>query len=93
MIRLLSIAPVPVEELKAKLSGVHHVFVMEETSGGTGIWQELAAKLNESDHAVHGLDLGDRFIPHGKLQELYRFCGLDGESVKNKVLEVVRDEN
>ena len=93
VIRLLSIAPVPVEELKAKLSGVHHVFVMEETSGGTGIWQELAVKLNESDHAVHGLDLGDRFIPHGKIQELYRFCGLDGESVKNKVLEVVRDEN
>jgi deoxyxylulose-5-phosphate synthase len=33
-------------------------------------------------------NLGDRFIPHGAVETLYRAYGLDGESLCNLVLEV-----
>ena len=37
---------------------------------------------------IQAIDLGSHFVTHGSLDKLYKVHGLDGESVKEKALEV-----
>ncbi len=91
VIRLLSVAPLPLEELRLQLEKVRHVIVLEEIQHGSGIGQQLACFLQ--DGRVTCMDLGDEFVTHGKLQKLYQERRLDGVSVKDRILEVLRHEN
>ncbi len=92
VLRLLTIAPLPVEEILRHLSARHQVIVVEEAS--SGIRQELACLLEKEvpDCRVDGIDLGKRFIPHGDMASLYRFCGLDGASIAAFTREVLGRE-
>lgn len=60
------------------------IVVMEEACAHSGIKETLAMELGRE---ICGLDLGHRYVTHGSLQELYRFCGLDGQSVADYILE------
>ena len=91
VIRLLQIAPLPVDELVQQLGDVRRVVVLEEVQSGSGIGHQLAYLLK--DRCVTCLDLGEDFVTHGKLNELYRERRLDGSSVKNTILEVLRNED
>ena len=91
VLRLLSVAPVPLAELTSKLSANAPVIVIEETAGGCGIKEELSWKLK--DHKVFGIDLGHEYITHGAMDDLYRHYGLDAESIAKFAQEVVHLEN
>ena len=91
VIRLLQIAPLPVDELVQQLGDVRRVVVLEEVQSGSGIGHQLAYLLK--DRCVTCLNLGEDFVTHGKLNELYRERRLDGSSVKNTILEVLRNED
>ena len=90
--RMYSVAPLPVEELLAKLPESAPVMVVEETCTGSGIREALAWELSKT-HKVFGKDLGGSFVTHGNLESLYKHCGLDGASIAKYVLEVVCGEN
>ncbi len=86
VLRLLTLSPLPGEELAALLPEGPLVIV-EETCTGAGVKEALAWELEE--HGFHGriagLDLGHRFIPHGDIPSLRRMCGLDPEGIARAV--------
>ena len=95
VLRLLSVSPLPARELARQLAGIKTLVVLEETGAGSGIREALAWELRSvlPDLRIFGRDLGNSFVPHGSLIELYRHYGLDGQSVCDYVLEVHSDEN
>ena len=95
VLRLLTVAPLPVQKVADALGKGTHVVVLEEVCRGSGVAQELAWQLNRlrPDCRVDCLDLGHRYIPHGSMQDLYDYCRLDGKSVAEYVLEVCQNEN
>ena len=95
VLRLLKIAPLPVEEVIRQLSDHRRVIVVEETCTGSGIREKLAWALGQQlpDCRVFGLDLGGSYVTHGSLDKLYRHCGLDSESIAAYAKEVLGYEN
>ena len=66
------------------------IVVMEEVCAHSGIKEALSMELSKYSCDVYGIDLGHRFVTHGSVQELYKYCGLDGQSVANFALEVLK---
>ncbi len=89
VLRLLCVAPLPVEEVLAALGEAKKVVIVEEACTGSGIKEALSWALLERkpELSITGIDLGDRFITHGSLQELYHQCGLDAEGIAAHVKE------
>ncbi len=83
VLRLLSVAPLPTEQIANMLSAHHHVIIFEEISGNSGIREALCWDLQHlvPDCKVDGADLGCQFITHGSLKDLYKHYKLDGESI------------
>ena len=94
MLRLSSPTHFCREKLARKISG-KHVFVLEEVSGGTGIAGEISLALRKcgADCAVHAIDLGNSFIPHGNTHLLYEKAGISSDRIYDYILEVLRHEN
>ena len=95
VLRLMTVAPLPTEQLIGQLSGMSHVVIIEEACGQSGIRQVLAWELtHENPHIrVDGIDLGHNYVTHGNIQSLYKHYGLDAESIADFVQEVLKDEN
>ncbi len=93
VIRLLSVSPLPVDEIIQLLPADPYILIMEECNGGIGhsLAYELMRRIPNC--CVDVKDLGDRFITHGNVNELYRCCGLDGKSVADHIMEVRSNEN
>ena len=89
VIRLLTVNPLPVEQVLACASQKHHFIIMEETCAG-GIGDTLAVQLYKQIPGcrVDTLDFGSQYVTHGSVSELYQKYGLDGESVADFVMEV-----
>ena len=91
VLRLLSVCPLPSEELSEYLREIPNAVVIEETASGSGIREALAwdlARLCPGTH-VDGIDLGREFVPHGSVKELYQRCGLDSSSIAAYVRKVL----
>ena len=90
VLRLLTVAPLPVYNVLTMLSETEHVIVVEETAGGCGIREELAWELQhiKSGIRVDGIDLGRQYVTHGDMNSLYRHYGLDAESIAKFAQEV-----
>ena len=95
VLRLLTIQPLPIDEIIKNLAKERPVFIIEEIAAGCGIRDALASGLSLAGqkYPVAGIDLGEGFIPHGSTAQLYRHCGLDAESIANSILEVCQSEN
>lgn len=90
VVRLLTVAPLPVDALLGLMAPNAPVVVVEETCTGSGVKEALAWELarRRPEIRVEGLDLGSRFVTHGSVADLYRSCGLDGPSIAAFVREV-----
>lgn len=95
VLRLLTVAPLPVEQIAEQLSAKRNVLIVEETCRGSGIREALAWELSRRVPGCHveGLDLGEHFVTHGSNDKLYRHLGLDGESIAKFAQEVFFHEN
>ena len=91
VIRLMTVQPLPAEQLINSLGQCRHVIVLEEVCSGSGIREALAWRLQHAlpDCRVDGIDLGHRFVTHGDINSLYCDCGLDAASVAAFVREVL----
>ena len=88
VLRLLRVDAFPAKTILAGISQSRKLVVMEEVCAHSGIKEALSMELPSCN--VYGIDLGHRYVTHGSVQELYRFCGLDGQSVANYVLEELK---
>ena len=95
VLRLLTVAPVPVYHILTMMSNTPHVVVVEEAAAECGIRELLAWKLQHLSPGIRvdGIDLGNRFITHGDLNSLYQHYGLDAASIADYVQEVRGHEN
>ena len=95
VLRLLTVKPLPMDEILSHISEYSYVVIAEEALRGSGIGQLLASQITKQrpDCQVDVLDLGEEFITHGSLDSLYRHCKLDGESICNYVQEALKVEN
>ena len=95
VLRLLTVAPVPVYQVLTMMSKTPHVVVVEETAAECGIRELLAWKLQHlsPDVRVDGIDLGNRFVTHGDMNSLYQHYKLDAQSIADFVQEVHGHEN
>lgn len=91
VLRLLSVWPLPAEELAAGLGDIPQAVIIEETASGSGIQESLGWAMEEilPGCKIHGIDLGRDFVPHGSLKELYQRCGLDSDSITAYVRKVL----
>ena len=92
VLRLLTVAPLPVYHILTMMSDHPHVVIFEETAGGCGIRQELAWNLQHLNREIRadGRDLGQRYITHGDMNSLYKHYGLDADSMAAYVQEVLQ---
>lgn len=95
VLRLMTVAPVPVYHVLTMMSQNPHVIVVEEAAAECGIRELLAWKLQhlKPDVRVDGIDLGNRFITHGDMKSLYQHYKLDPQSIAEFVQEVSGHEN
>ena len=95
VLRLLTAAPLPVDEVVSQMSANRHVIVVEETCTGSGIREALAWALRQRlpECRVDGLDLGGGFVTHGSLDTLYHHRGLDAASIAAFAREVLGYED
>lgn len=92
VLRMLSVDPLPAKDINVLLPESNTVMIIEESCRGSGIREALAWELRQLRPGlrVDGVDLGTDFVPHGSLEELYRHCGLDGQSIADYTQEVLR---
>ena len=88
VLRLLQVAPLPMDDIKRYLpENGKPVFVVEEVCDNSGIGQALAELLPQQ---VFNMNLGDKFVTHGDMKSLYKHYGLDAQSIADEVREVLK---
>ncbi len=95
VLRLMTAAPLPVEELIGLISENHNIVIAEEVGNGSGIGWELAHALSQRmpDSRIGCMDLGDQFVTHGSKAQLLKHYGLDGQSIADFAREMMENEN
>ena len=95
VLRLLQINPLDSTRLLDKLAVSNNVIIVEEVAGNCGIHQQLSCMLMgvNPNLKITGLDLGNRYVPHGSVEQLYDLCGLSPEKMAQTILEVLQNEN
>ena len=90
VLRLLSVQPLPVEDILQQMAPDAPVVIVEEVSGNCGIRDALACALAQQRPGccVDGIDLGYRYVQHGALDALYTHYGLDPDAIARFVQEV-----
>ncbi len=69
------------------------VIVLEDCVRQGCLGQHIAQLLEENGicRPLRLLNLGDRFVPHGKVEELYRLCNIDAKAVCDAAEELLRE--
>ena len=88
VLRLTALKPLPQAALKAALKGQKYVLFAEEAMNGIG--GDVCTLLHDilPGAAIAAADLGDEYVTHGSVAELYRKHGLDGKSLADRFMEV-----
>ena len=92
--KLPSIKPLDVRTVAASMRKTGRLLVAEESVCIGCVGKELLASLRARGVGgpVRLCNLGDRFIPHGAVPELYRLAGLDAKSLADAAWEVCQNE-
>jgi deoxyxylulose-5-phosphate synthase len=94
VLRLLCVNPIAAEELIPLLSPGKLVYIAEEISGNCGIRESLSGMMKDMKTGKHvtGIDLGNRYIQHGSVAELYEYYGLSPQKMAQSIMEVQNSE-
>ncbi len=90
------ILPLDVDPVLRSISKTNRLLVAEECVGEGSVGQRIAAALAERKCVPDILrlrNLGERFIPQGTMSELYRYCGIDGESLAEEARELLKGKS
>ena len=91
IVRLTKLKPFSAAGLESALTGCGKVLIAEEAICGIGNNLSNAIRDLLPDCAVTVCDLGNAFVPHGAVSELHKMCGLDGESLADRFMEVLHE--
>lgn len=82
------VKPLDEELLRDRAAGVRLLATLEENVRSGGFGEAVAAMLKDAEAGCRLLRLGlpDRFVEHGKMEELFASLGMDGPSVAGAIL-------
>ena len=92
VVKLNSIAPLDVDAIASCAQKTGRLVVAEECVDAGCVGRRLAAEFalrSVSGVRLALVNLGDRFVQHGTVPELRALCGIDGEGVARRALEVM----
>ena len=94
VIKLNSVKPIDLDTIADSVTKTGHLIVAEETVRNGCVGREIAALLRTRNILVPTVtcNVGDAFIEHGTVRELYRICGIDAASLVKTVREVLSHE-
>lgn len=94
VIKLPCVKPLDMTAIENSLNKTKHLLIAEEATAMGCVGEEILARLHQSGFDVPaGLcNLGDRFIQHGSVAELYQLTGVDRASIARKAKEVMANE-
>lgn len=92
VLKLGLIKPLDMETVIRSFRKTGKLFVAEEAASVGCIGNEIFRILSEKniDGVKIEMNLGDSFITHGTVEELYKLLGLDAEAIAKCVTEVLR---
>ena len=93
VLRLTKLTSISEKELTSFLDNQENILIVEEATGG--LKNSLAAVIHRirPDANVDTVDLGDQYVTHGSIRELYQKQGLDAKSISDRLMEVRNHEN
>ena len=89
--KLNTITPIDMQPVLASVQKTGRMLCAEESAQAGCVGQRLAAALLEQGAAVKKMalvNLGRGIVTHGTVSQLRALCGLDGEHLYQKALEV-----
>lgn len=91
VINLRFIKPLDYTMIKEACQKYHYIVTLEENAVVGGVGSEIARYINSQQLSNKILQLGlpDSFIEHGDTREQLIDCGLDHESIKQKILKFI----
>ncbi len=91
IIKLNSVKPIDLDTIADSVGKTGHLLVAEETVRNGCVGREIAALLRTRNILVPTVtcNVGDAFIEHGTIPELYKLCGIDAESLANTAREML----
>lgn len=94
VLRLRTIKPLDMEAVTTSVRKTGRLLVVEEAEGVGSVGHELIEKLSQRGVPViySGQNIGDRFVTHGTMAQLYRHLNLDAEAIVRRAEEVVHRE-
>ena len=91
IVKLNTITPIDTQIIQRSVSKTGSLLVAEDVMETNCVGRRIAAELALSGAAVSRMalcNLGRSFVTHGSVAELRKLCGLDGESLCRKAMEV-----
>lgn len=95
VLRLRRIKPMDMEPILASVRKTGKLLIVEETMEVASVASRILQNLMEQGVScpVSTMNLGDRFVPHGSMQDLYRYLNLDAPSIAGHAREVFFHES
>lgn len=81
------------DQLPSSIDGHTNILIAEEASAGIGDALAYLLMGHAPETKVEIADLGKEYVTHGKVEELYRLCGLDAAALAQKMKGVLTHEN
>ena len=80
--------PIDTEMLHRIARSFHQIITVEDGAKAGGMGSAVLEFMADHDYSirVHRIGIPDNFIEHGKVDELYKLCGMDEESITNTIL-------
>ena len=91
VIKLNSVKPIDLDTIATSVHKTGHLLVAEETVRNGCVGREIAALLRTRNILVPTAtcNVGDAFIEHGTVPELYKLCGIDAASLAKIAREML----
>lgn len=94
VLRFRTIKPLDMEAVTASVRKTGRLLVVEEAESVGSVGNELIEKLSQREIPVifSAQNVGDRFVTHGTVPELYHMLSLDTEAIVRRAEEVMKRE-
>lgn len=91
LVKLPCICPLPMDEILSSGEKTGRLFIVEECSETGCVAQALMVEAARRGISCDCRNLGNRFLPHGSVSQLYCSAGLDGESLSAWISEAMQN--
>ena len=95
VLKLASVKPFALDAITASVQKTKHMLVAEECIGSGCVGREISALLRAQGLLIptRYCNIGDSFVQHGSIKELYRLVGIDAQSLASSAKEVLASED